>query len=249
MKKTFFLSFIVISVLVIAAFPGMAQKPDSVITLSNGFPSGPHFNLNIISKDPANFVCPEPTVVDGVQVYGNVIYIPETADLGSVKIMIESGKKGPKGATTTTELEVTDWCAGFGTDDTAAMRIPASEEGYRAYARVLGTPTKDPEDPNQITLTQPELFYVQDETGVNLLQLGLVTQSNVVTPEVFIRYTGKSLARNISPLFQFTGTVSHLIPVIEPTVTPPEYCCTPDANGVLQCVPYDPLATCGGTTY
>ncbi len=250
MKKLIFVSFCIACVLVIASSAGLAQKPDSVVTLSNGFPSGPHFNLNIIAKDPANFVCPAPTFVDGVQVYGNVIYIPDTAVPGSVKVMIESGKKGPKSDPTSTELEVTDWCAGFGPDDTASLRIPANEAGYRAFARVLGKPTKDPDDPNKITLLQPQFFYVQDENGVDLLQLGLVTTNTIQTPEVFIRWTGKSLARNISPLFQYTGDVSYLSPGTGPLGTEPTYCCTPDANGVLQCVLFDPqLTTCAGSVY
>jgi len=232
----------------------MAQKPDTVISLSNGFPSGEHFNLNIISKDPATFTCPGPTYDElGNQVYGNVIYIPEYAEpnilSGSVKILIESGLKGPKGFTGTTELQVTDWCAGFGTDDIAMIRLPKNEDGYRVYARVLGKPTKDPENPLKITVYQPEYSYVTDENGVELLQLGLVTpDSTVQTPVEFIRYTGKSKATNITPLFLYTGTVTHLSILPPSDGATPAYCCTADANGVYTCVAYDAL-TCGGVPF
>jgi len=106
--------------------------------LGNGFPSGPHFNLNLIGKK-SNFKCPPPkyewTIVDGpdrigesviaescpvgytctqgAQAYGNVIFMPRPDEPNAadpISILMESGAKGPKSAPSLTELQVTDWC-------------------------------------------------------------------------------------------------------------------------------------------
>ena len=139
--------------------------------IGNGFPSGPHFNLNIHGKNE-KFTCPEATYLqvvsddpipddgisagdvfdtcpdgysctDGDQVFGNVINVPR--DGTDVQIQVESGRKGPKTNQTATDLEVTDWCASIGGDtDAASFRLPADPDGYAVYSRVTGKPTDDP---------------------------------------------------------------------------------------------------------
>ncbi len=60
--------------------------------LGNGFPSGPHFNLNILGKR-LNFTCPEVDPED----LGHVIFVPREVPGGDrIQIIVESGKKGPK---------------------------------------------------------------------------------------------------------------------------------------------------------
>jgi hypothetical protein len=178
-----------------------AGKPSDVIDISNGFPSGKHFNLNIIAKNPDTFECSLSD--DG----GKVIFVPENG--GHFKIYMESGKKGPKSDPDILDLQVIDRCAGFSEGDNAVLRLPKNEGGYMVYARVLAKPSKGDET-RGFEVFQPELQLVQDEQGNDLWTLGLVTGNSLQTPEEFIRTTGKSKAVNITRLFEFTGTVCYL---------------------------------------
>jgi hypothetical protein len=136
--------------------------------IGNGFPSGPHFNLNIHGKAD-NFTCPDAKYVwtidsgpvDGIevgdeivasacpdgyictqgnQVFGNVINLPRNGS--DVQIYVESGRKGPKSkrGEVATELEVTDWCTKPFDNDAASFRLPEDPDGYAVYARVTGKP-------------------------------------------------------------------------------------------------------------
>jgi hypothetical protein len=203
-------------------------------TNPNGFPSGPHFNLNIHGKQ-ANFTCPAPEYYlqvtadnngDGdlgalvkvcdegdvcepttIQAYGNSIFIPETAaGADKVRVYVESGKKGPKSAPTTAELQVTDWCAGFGGgDNEVKFRLPSNEAGYDVYARILAKPTDNP----SMTFSDPGLVYAEDEDGL-LVWFGILTNGGFqTTTETFTRYTGKSIAKEITGIFLWTGDVCY----------------------------------------
>lgn len=190
-------AFITVTSSAFAVAPGETVNP-------NGFPSGPHFNLNILGKK-ADFVCPNPVFDEyGNQVYGNVVFIPENAL--NVPIYMESGQKGPRSAPTITELQVTDWCAGFSANDSARIRLPKWENGYNVYARVLAKPTDNPE-----MSISPELVSVVDEYGNDLLYLGFVTDGGFATTTVpFVRQKGKSIATDITGLFEWSGTVCTL---------------------------------------
>ena len=126
------------------AFCALLIAPPAFAAQGNGFPSGPHFNLNLIGKK-SNFTCPQPqyewtitsgdligqvvvaeecpagyTCTQGPQVYGNVIFMPRPDELNAadpISILMESGAKGPKGNPTLTELQVTDWCTQSFPDD------------------------------------------------------------------------------------------------------------------------------------
>ena len=232
MKKTKLgfcsLLFIIFIFAIPVSVPGADLNP-------NGFKSGPHFNLNIHGK-PANFTCPpieyylEVTVDannDGdlgalvkvcdfgdtcnptnIQAYGNSIFIPETAVADDkIKVYVESGKKGPKSAPTTAELQVTDWCGGFGDDPDVQFRLPANEAGYDVYARILAKPTDNP----SMTFSDPGLVYAEDEDGA-LVWFGLLTGTGFQAsgaPFTFTRLKGKSIARDITGLFQWTGEVCY----------------------------------------
>jgi len=69
--------------------------------ISNGFPSGPHYNLNIIGKKDL-FTCPPQELdTNGAPIYGNVIFVPEMTNgnpavQDPTQIVFESGLKGPR---------------------------------------------------------------------------------------------------------------------------------------------------------
>jgi len=134
-----FLGLIVIGIVTALAFAG---KPEvGGIYSGNGYPSGPHYNLNLIGKKD-NFTCPAPKfqiikpgstelspgdIVEGScpgdatceQIFGNVIFMPrnENGAADPISITIESGRKGPKSKPGATVLEVTDWCTQSFPDD------------------------------------------------------------------------------------------------------------------------------------
>jgi hypothetical protein len=167
----------------------------------NGFPSGPHYNLNIIGKK-AGFTCPTLEYDEyGNPKHGKVIFVPENGE--GIEIYMQSGKG--KKAEVITDLQVIDPCAGFDGDG-AVMQLPKNEAGYRVYARALGKPTDNPD----ITIS-PQLVAVEDEYGNDLVYLGLVSDSSFETSSVsFTRTKGKSKAIDITALFQWTGTVCYV---------------------------------------
>jgi hypothetical protein len=233
MNKAAKLSVIVCVSIMFMFGSAFATKPGEVVN-PNGFPSGEHFNLNIIGKK-ADFVCPEQQYLqdefgnpvldskgNSIPVYGNVIFVPQYSELAhDITILMESGKKGPKSAPLATELEVTDWCSGFSPNDSAKLRLPKNEGGYAVYARVLAKPTGDP----QIEIHDPGLALVEDENGNNLLYLGLVTETGFQTEYVsFTRTKGKSKAVDITGLFLWSGTVYYLTEPTEGDYVPTLFC-------------------------
>jgi hypothetical protein len=177
----------------------------TLVYLGNGYPSGEHFNLNVISKKE-NYNCTTPEPTDGE--YGNVIFIPENAT--DLKILMESGKKGPKSNLTATSLEGSDACAGFGgAGDSGVLRLPAHGDGYAVFARAVGTPSEE----GFIRIFDPGIEYVAayDASSDPLFFLGVVSADGVFTSteEVFFRGGGKSVAREITDLFMWQGQVCY----------------------------------------
>ena len=236
MKKLVVACFVIVMV---ASLTGqaIATKPGNDVN-PNGFPSGKHFNLNIIAKKPG-FTCPEQkyevtvcTHPDGlggllhlgeivtegncpggdkcVKVYGKVIFVPETGQ--GIEIYMQSGKKGgsPKNRTLPADtLQVIDPCATDGTP--AVLQLPPEEEGYHVYARALATPTETPTGDPSMTVT-PALSMAEDENGDDLFYLGLVTNDGFAKDnETFTRKKGKSVAVPITDLFLWSGTVCYLV--------------------------------------
>jgi hypothetical protein len=209
----------------IAVPSAQAAKPvdDSSVPYGNGFPSGAHYNLNLIAKKPG-FNCPPPGVDSetGAPSYGNVIYFPREQGADDVTVLMESGTKGPKGAPDTDRLEVTDACTesfpdyGTGIADGASLRLPKNDAGYAVYARVTGKPSKDGAAGVGIG---PNLLYVEDETGNDLVLLGLVDRDGVATfhteGEELLRTdstrSGKGVrkATDLSGLFAWSGEVCY----------------------------------------
>lgn len=105
---------------------GMAGKPVDVVMWSNGFPSGPHFNLNIHGKHD-DYHCDSTSG-------GGSVFVPE---YGDSEIDFVQNKRS-----NVSELTVQDKCANF--DATPALvQLPAGE--YQVYARILAKPLKDGE--------------------------------------------------------------------------------------------------------
>ena len=141
----------------------------------NGFPSGAHFNLNIHGKK-ADYNC-TPVVYDtnGIPVYGNGIFVPETGQ--DIQIVLKSGRKGGKASDLYQEFQVTDACAPAFDGSPAVVELPPNANGYRVYARALAKPG------GSATLTYGgSLFSAVDEYGNDLVDLGLVTSGGVASP-------------------------------------------------------------------
>ena len=181
--------------------------------INNGFPSGLHYNLNIIGKKDT-FTCPpQETDANGAPIYGNVVFVPEkvtpndTSNQDPTKIYFESGLKGPRNATTITELQVRDWCTGFKGEGDALILLPKNEAGYDVYARALAKPTNNPN-----VMISPSLVWLQDESGNDLFYLGSANSANYYSwgTNSFYRNKGKSPGIDITHLFEFTGEVCYL---------------------------------------
>ena len=231
MRRLFGPTLLIILVLLFTSVAN-AGKPegDGGIYIGNGFPSGPHFNLNVIAKK-AGFTCPEQqflcsdggtesTVLDCGScngtcqpLYGGTIFVPQATG-SDITILMESGAKGPKGNLTATSLEVTDPCTQAFDGGPAAFRLPADPDGYAVYARVTGDPKENP----QFDFTNPRFKYVMDESGNDLVLLGFVTNSvfdsdgEALPSRYDSTQKGKGVQKgvNITPLFRWSGQVCYL---------------------------------------
>ena len=237
MKRTTLvvLTLVLVASLIIGASPVSAAKPPQVISISNGFPSGMHFNLNIHGKNPETFTTPGAPPYDPASL-GNSIFIPEyTAPYSPVTIEAISNKSGG------TEFVVTDPYAmpskyyngdptGFAyADDLAQFNLPykiqtdngvISANGYYVYGKILGKPNAGvvKGDPSSIILTpDPVLSFGYTDTEGMEWALGLLTANGAykATNAGFERFDssstfqgkGKSVGQNITDLFMWTGWV------------------------------------------
>ena len=253
MKKVCKISFLVITMLIFMTGSSIATKPGEDVN-PNGFPSGFHYNLNIIGKKDT-FTCPAYLCdyVADPDCVTNVIYIPAD-NTDPVEILMESGTK----RSSITELNVTDWCTQPFDADGAVVQIPAAT--YNVYARALAKPTYDP----NIAILGNSLSYVTDEYGNDLYYLGSFSKEcGVTTPEIsecsFTRTKGKSKAINITPLFEYTGDICYFNPTgycdpLDPSSCPAtQLCCTEVNMGTVEvpkwvyrnCAIKDPILGCG----
>lgn len=195
MQRTVRVGLIVVTILAVSTFQLLAGEPP---TNPNGFPSGPHYNLNIIGKKAGFSGCTvETDPITGQPVYGNVVFVPE---YGEGDIWLKSGKKA-----TVLTLQVTDPCVSAFDGDGAEVMLPTNSNGYWVYARALAKPTYDP------TMTiSPDLIVVSSEYE-DLIYLGLVTPNGFVRADGYTvtRGKGKSTAIPISDLFDWSGYVCY----------------------------------------
>jgi len=228
------LSFMLVGVLVFGIIPAMAGKPMDVIQLSNGFPSGDHFNMNIHGKKNdyqcSNCeLCTDPATCDPLVLDCNVINIPEYTSKELINtISYVSGKKVQIG-----ELTVFDSCTEAFDSTPAEVWLPYEEKGYYVIARALGKPGKKDEAVRRIILENIGLEAysleqdvsspddVMSQFGLDMV-LGLITGNGTYKmsdsgENTLIRFDpkpedkgrGKSLGKNITDMFLWTGFVFH----------------------------------------
>lgn len=128
---------------VLMAGKGLADKPVDVVMWSNGYPSGPHFNLNIHGKKD-DYNC-DPT--SG----GGSVFVPE---YGDSEIDFVQNRKS-----SVTELTVHDKCGSFD-GDPALVQLPKGE--YQVYARILAKPLKEGE--SREVIFYPKLVEACNDT-------------------------------------------------------------------------------------
>jgi hypothetical protein len=223
MKKVL---FIILAVVLVLALPtaALADKPskpphsgegNQFIPRPNGFPAGPHYNLNIHGKKDG-FACND---TPG----GGSVFVDE---YGPATIQYVSNKKG-----SLTELMVLDPCAVD--NGIAKVQLPYEADGYYVFGRILGKPdnSSNKGDASSIILYPNVVVQACDDTGVDpgfgnwtscpgdpLLALGFIVHDQVYVAEneTYLRFEpgvtkgkGKSRATDITALFTYVGWVVH----------------------------------------
>jgi len=223
MKRLIKLSSPILVAMLFLGGSALAGKRLDVMVMSNGYPSGPHYNLNIHGKDTATFSC-------NLSNAGSSVFISE---YGTSTIEYVSNKRA-----FITELTVLDACAEAFDDDPVRVQLPYETEGYYVFARLRGKPQNShqtPGDPSHVILIPNPVLKVCNEQGDpdfpyytecpdpdgSLLTLGLVTTEGVYKTEStgFYRFDasneskgkgkgkGNGKATDITGLFQWTGYV------------------------------------------
>jgi hypothetical protein len=205
----------------------LAGKPVDIIELSNGFPSGHHFNLNIHGKSlnyQCNICVPDPNSDPPVEC--NVVNIPEYTEESGVEntITYVSGKKVKIDV-----LTVFDSCSEYYDSSPAEVWLPNEAEGYWVFARALGKPGKKDESVRRIILANNSLEAYSlsgdvsnpDDVNDQFLQdlaLGLILKNGTYKmantgDDLLIRFdpepegkgNGKTLGKDITDMFLWTG--------------------------------------------
>lgn len=198
----------------LAANPLMAAKPIDVIELSNGYPSGPHHNLNIHGK--TDYLC------DGIAGGGSVF----VSEYGDSTISYVTNRKSD-----VTELTALDKCAEAFDGDPAQVQIPYEQQGYYVFADIKGKPNNSKDGTGSSVILYPNLVReaCNDTDPANpdfgtytecpesdQLALGLIVGDTIyeATDIGFVRFDdpasggkGKSRATDITSLFKYTGYV------------------------------------------
>jgi hypothetical protein len=224
MKKVL---FIILAVVLVLALPtaALADKPpkpphsgggNQLIPRPNGFPAGPHYNLNIHGKK-VDFACDD---TPG----GGSVFVDE---YGPATIQYVSNKKG-----SLTELMVLDPCAV--NDGIAKVQLPYEADGYYVFGRILGKPdnSSNKGDASSVILYPNVVVQACNDTGYNttafgdltscpgdpLLALGFIVHDQVYVAEneTYVRFEpgvtkgkGKSKATDITALFTYVGWIVH----------------------------------------
>ena len=216
MKKMIYFSLSAISILIVLSLvnPAMAAKPLPVIPFSNGYPSGPHDNLNMHGK--SDFTCDS---AEG----GKSVFISE---YGDSTVTYVTNKKS-----SVTELTVLDKCAEPFDGDPAKVQLPYENEGFYVFAAIKAKPNNGNNAEKSSVILSPNLvrqacndtdpsnpdFPTYTECpNDDLLALGLIVGNNVyeATNVGFVRFEdqsakgkGKSTGKDITDLFKWTGWV------------------------------------------
>jgi hypothetical protein len=197
-----------------AAKPPHAGEGNQLVPRPNGFPAGPHFNLNIHGKK-AGYMCNE---TPG----GGSVFVDE---YGPATIQYVTNKKS-----SVTSLTVLDPCAV--NDGKAKVQIPYEADGYFVFGRILGKPNHGQNGNASSVILYPNVvIQACNDTGYNtsafanltscnnpLLALGFILRNQVylVENETYVRFDpgvtkgkGKSKATDITALFTYVGWVVH----------------------------------------
>lgn len=220
MKRIVIVALVVVLVAAIALGSAtvLAAKPQSngsgknVINMSNGFPSGEHFNLNIHGKKDG-FNC---NSTPG----GGSVFVDE---VGPATIQYVTNRKS-----TVVNLTVLDPCAV--NDGTAKVQLPYEAEGYYVFGRILGKQNNgNGGDASSVILGPNVVVQACNDTAVedgfedfkscddSLLALGLITKHTYFAEnETYMRFDpattkgkGKSKGTDITRLFTYVGWVVH----------------------------------------
>jgi hypothetical protein len=207
-----------------------AAKPSDpdhdVVGTSNGYPSGPHFNLDIHGKKDG-FKCPTGP-------YGASAFIPEySSDFPGIDTTIEFLATNNK-KNSVDELKIIDACSEAFDGDAARIQLPKNgvySQGFWIFARVLAKPKNRNDEPSSILLTPDPVLRVcndgesdLDGDGVlddcpapdsDLMPPGLITnegifamgEKNLVRLDEGTKGKGKVKATDITGLFTWTGYV------------------------------------------
>ena len=202
-----------------AAKPPDTGKPhagegNQLIPRPNGFPAGPHFNLNIHGKKDG-YMCNNTSG-------GGSVFVDE---YGPATIQYVTNKKS-----SVTSLTVLDSCAV--NNGTAIVQLPYAADGYFVFGRILGKPNHGKNGNASSVILYPNVvIQACNDNGTNtsafanltscddsLLALGLIIGSNLYTAEneTYVRFDplvtkgkGKSTATDITDLFTYVGWVVH----------------------------------------
>ena len=260
MRKLLYLATTLTMILALAAMslPAEAAKPqrqvgEEMVYVGNGYPSGPHFNLNFLAKEIDTFVCPTVAEYGSETLDKNVIYVPRGSEHGDIGVLVESGKRGPKNSSDPQVFEVTDWCSEDFDGTEATLNLPPDPNGYMVYARITGKPF-DGEANGEISGEGDGFYadlggclkYVEDENLANndLILLGLVSSTGVYVPtcdqdnpqQIMLQRTGSNgkgvkKAVPITPIFEWSGTICNIDPLGTDV-----FCCVdvPTADGIYE---------------
>jgi len=202
--------------------PAIAAKPQPVIEISNGFPSGEHHNLNIHGKKDGFSGCDD--------VGGSSIFMAEY-DKGTIEFV--SNQKASLDS-----LTALDKCAEQFDGDPARVQVPYENEGYYVFWRILAKPnngyTGEPSSvilyPNMDLLTLcndndgtgqviegfDQFTSCEDQNAEGISPLGVITKDGqILDPdgEELKRFgdstqgKGKSKAIDITDMFLWKGVV------------------------------------------
>jgi hypothetical protein len=195
--------------------PPHSGEGNQLIPRPNGFPAGPHYNLNIHGKKDG-FACND---TPG----GGSVFVDE---YGPATIQYVSNKKG-----SLTELMVLDPCAVD--NGVAKVQLPYEADGYYVFGRILGKPNNSSNkgDASSVILYPNVVVQACNDTGVDpgfgdwtscpgdpLLALGFLVHDQVYVAEneTYARFEpgvtkgkGKSRATDITALFTYVGWIVH----------------------------------------
>ena len=205
------ISLLVIALIALGVTTVFAAKPSdpdhNVVRMSNGYPSGPHFNFNVHGKKP-NFLCP-------AEPYGASAFIPEYSDdfpgIDTTITYVASKKHD------VSVLTIHDACSeafdtgeivldgdgnviatGPSNDNPIRVQLPKMgdyKDGFWVFGRVLAKPkNRDGETSNIILEPDPQIKVCNDGTvdfdgdgtlddcptpDSDLMPLGLITSEGV----------------------------------------------------------------------